>query len=141
MGRITVKIKVENLVDALLAERGELPPERVRSIEMDAMVDTGATLLCLPSQNIARLGLSLLGTRTATTATGPVKRRVFRGAQLTIMGRTCTIDVMELEEGVPALISYIPLENLDLQPDFKGKTLVPYRGSEDKIVMDLFFKE
>jgi hypothetical protein len=56
MGRITVRIKVENLVDALLAERGELPPERVRSIETDAMVDAGATLLCLPFKKI---GLSV----------------------------------------------------------------------------------
>jgi len=134
VGRVVIKIKVENLVDVLLAERGELLPEQVRSVEMDALVDTGATLLCLPSKKIAELGLSLLETRTATTATGPADRRIFRGAQLSIMGRTCTT----LEEGVPALVGYVPLENLDLQPDPKKRTLVPYRGSEDKIVMDLF---
>jgi predicted aspartyl protease len=139
MGRIMIKIKVENLMDVLLAERGDLPLERVRSIEADALVDSGATLLCLPSKKIAELGLSFLGTRTATTAAGPVERRIFQGARLTIMGRTCTIDVMELDEGVLALVGYIPLENLDLQPDLKKRTLVPYRGSEDKIVMDLLF--
>lgn len=138
MGRIVVKIKVENLMDVLLAEKGDLSPEQVRSIEIDALVDTGATLLCLPSKTITDLGLSFLGTRTVTTARGSVERRVFRGAQLSIMGRTCTIDVMELEDEIPALVGYVPLENLDLQPDVRERTLVPSRGTRDKMVMDLF---
>ena len=138
MGRIVTKIKVENLMDVLLAEKGDLSSEQVRSIEIDALVDTGATLLCLPSKTIADLGLSFLGTRTVTTATGSVERRVFRGAQLSIMSRTCTVDVMELEDEIPALVGYVPLENLDLQPDVKNRALVPNRGTRDKMVMDLF---
>ena len=138
MGRIVTKIKVENLMDVLLAERGDLPPEQIRNIEIDALVDTGATLLCLPSKTIEDLGLSFLETRTATTARGSVERRVFRGAQLTIMGRTCTVDVMELDDDLPALVGYVPLENLDLQPDVQKRTLIPSRGDRDKMVMDLF---
>lgn len=61
MGQVKAKIKVENLVDVLLAERGELPPEKVRQVEMEALVDTGATLLCLPSGVIKELGLSPRG--------------------------------------------------------------------------------
>jgi predicted aspartyl protease len=139
MGRIVAKIKVENLADVLLVERGELSPQEIRHKEIEALVDTGATLLCLPSKTIEDLGLSLLGTRRATTATGVVERRVFRGVQLTILERTCTADVMELENGVPALIGYIPLENLDLQPDPQKKTLIPNPEHGDKMVMDLFF--
>ena len=138
MGRIVTKIKVENLMDVLLAEKGDLFPEQVRSIEIDALVDTGATLLCLLSKTIADLGLSFLGTRTVTTATGSIERRVFRGAQLSIMSRTCTVDVMELEDEIPALVGYVPLENLDLQPDVKNRAFVPNRGTRDKMVMDLF---
>lgn len=138
MGRIVAEIRVENLMDVLLAERGDLSPEQIRSIEMEALVDTGATLLCLPFKAVRDLGLSFLGTRIANTATGPVEGRVWRGAQLTILGRTCTVDVMELEDGVPALVGYVPLENLDLQPDPRRKTLTPTPGHGDKIVMDLF---
>lgn len=139
MGRIVTKIKVENLADLLLMERGDLSLKEIRQIEMEALVDTGATLLCLPAKAIADLGLSPLGTRRATTATGLIERRVFQGARLTILNRTCTVDVMELENGVPALIGYIPLENLDLQPDPQKKTLVPNPEHGDKMVMDLFF--
>jgi len=85
MGRITVNIRVENLEDVLCAERGDLSPQKIRFVEMDALVDTGATLLCLPSKAIANLGLSFLGTRIAMTANGPRESRVFRGAQLTIL--------------------------------------------------------
>jgi predicted aspartyl protease len=139
MGRIVAKIKVENLADVLLVERGELSPQEIRHMEMEALVDTGATLLCLPAKAIEDLGLSPLGTRRATTATGLVERTVFRGAQLTILDRTCTVDVMELEDSVPALVGYIPLENLDLQPDPQKKTLIPNPEHGDKMVMDLFF--
>jgi len=139
MGRIVAKIKVENLADVLLVERGELSPQEIRHMEMEALVDTGATLLCLPAKAIEDLGLSPLGIRRATTATGVVERKVFRGAQLTILNRTCTVDVMELEDSVPALIGYIPLENLDLQPDPQKKTLIPNPEHGDKMVMDLFF--
>ena len=45
MGRIVVRIKIENLIDVLLAERGDLPPEQVRSVEVDALVDTSARAL------------------------------------------------------------------------------------------------
>ena len=139
MGRITVPIKVENLADVMLAELGRLAGDEVRSIEMEALVDTGATLLCLPGRTIADLGLSLLGRREAKTANGSVERGVFRGAQLTIMGRTCTVDVMELPEGTPALVGYIPLENLDLQPDPKQQRVISNPAHGGKMVMDLYF--
>ena len=76
MGRITASIQVENLGDVLLAERGFPLPEGIRSLEIEVLVDTGATFLCLPSSAIAALGLSLLDTRRAITANGIVDRRV-----------------------------------------------------------------
>ncbi len=139
MGRIVAKIKVENLADVLLVERGELSPQEIRHMEMEALVDTGATLLCLPAKAIEDLGLSPLGTRRVTTATGVIERRVFQGGRLTILNRTCTVDVLELENGIPALVGYIPLENLDLKADPQKETLVPNPEHGDEIILDLFF--
>lgn len=98
MGRVMTMIKVKNLGDVLLTERSHLNSKEIRFVELPALVDTGATLLYLPQKEITALGLSYLGDREATTADGPVERKVFRGAQLTIMERTCTVDVMELPE-------------------------------------------
>ncbi len=138
MGRIVTKIRVDNLADILLAERGQVAPQQVRSIETDALVDTGATFLCLPSKTITELGLSFLETRIATTATGRVERRIFQGVRLTILDRRCDINVMELQDGVPPLVGYVPLELLDFQPDVQQRTLVASLGTSDKAVSDLF---
>lgn len=138
MGRISTHITVKNLGDVLRAEQGQLRPEDIRGVEIEALVDTGATLLCLPIGMISKLGLSLLNTREATTANGVVRRGVFQGAQLTIMDRTCTVDVMELPEGTPPLVGYIPLENLDLQPDPKRQVLGPNPEHDGRMVMDLY---
>jgi len=62
MGIITTKITVTNLVDEILAERGFIPSEQIRSITLDkVLVDTGATRLCLPGDIITKLGLPKLG--------------------------------------------------------------------------------
>jgi len=67
-----------------------------------------------------------------------VERRIFEGVRLTILGRRCALDVMELEDGIPALVGYVPLEILDFQPDVQKGTLVPSRGTWDKPVADLY---
>jgi len=57
MGRVLTEATIENLKDLWDAERGLLPPEKVRRITVgDALVDTGATLLSLPTRLIRQLG-------------------------------------------------------------------------------------
>ena len=136
MGRINVKIKVENSVDVVLALQGQLPPEQVRFIEREALVDTGASLLCLPKSDINALGLTKIGKRRVTTANGKVIRNIYGNARLTVLNRTCTIDAIELTEDTPPLLGYIPLENLDLLPNPVKEILEPAHG--DEIVLDLY---
>jgi len=135
---MTIKVRVENLEDVLRAKRGDLAAQEIKSVELDALVDTGAALLCLPAQLIADLALPLLGTRTIMTANGPQETRVFGGALLTILDRTCTVDVMELVDGLAALLGYVPLEVLDLKVDPKTQAVIPNPEHGDKIVLDLF---
>jgi hypothetical protein len=70
------------------------------------------------------------------TANGRVERDIYGNARLTVLNRTCTIDVIELLEDTSPLLGYIPLENLDLVPDPTTETLNPAHGKE--IVMDLY---
>ena len=47
MGKVVVSARVENLQDLYDAERGNIPKEKVRAVEIsEALVDTGATFLC-----------------------------------------------------------------------------------------------
>lgn len=50
MGQVITTLTVTNRIDQVLAERGFIPAEEVRSCTLDdVLVDTGATMLCLPA--------------------------------------------------------------------------------------------
>lgn len=50
MGQVLVTLTVTNRIDQVLAERGFTSLQEVRSCKLtDVLVDTGATLLCLPA--------------------------------------------------------------------------------------------
>src|SRR5688500_8790667 len=54
MGKVLVAAKIESLEDLFNAEKGLLPQEQVRRIEVpDALVDTGATGLLVPKRMIS----------------------------------------------------------------------------------------
>ncbi|MEH2386152.1 MAG: hypothetical protein V7K14_10315 [Nostoc sp.] len=58
MGQVIVTLTVTNRIDQVLAQRGFISSGEVRSYTLDnVLVDTGATLLCLPASIISQLGL------------------------------------------------------------------------------------
>lgn len=71
LGRATVRAKIENLLDVMEAARGRRPPDQIRAVEVeDALVDTGATMLSMPSRLIKQLGLEHRRTRGVRIAGG-----------------------------------------------------------------------
>jgi predicted aspartyl protease len=125
IGIITITITVTNLVDEILAERGFIPNEQVRSITLDnVLVDTGATRLCLPADIINRLGLPLSGEIEVKTAAGVVKARLFKRVTLAVQGRRGEFTCTELPGGEDALLGVIPMEELGLQPDVINQRLI-----------------
>jgi predicted aspartyl protease len=75
-------------------------------------MDTGASMLCLPSNMIQSLGLRLAGEVDTRTATGSGKARLFQGILLEVEGREGTFDCLELPNGVDPLLGVIPQEQL-----------------------------
>src|SRR5437879_4710487 len=70
MGRVLTEVLVENLGDLFEVQRGLRPPDQVRRVSIrDALVDTGATTLSLPSRLIEQLGLSRRYEKRVTTST------------------------------------------------------------------------
>ena len=133
MGRVLTEATIENLEDLWAAKRGLVSPEDVRRIVVaDALVDTGATLLSLPQRLIRQLGLAKTGTKRITSSTGGGEAGMYEAVRLTIRGRTCTMDVMEVPDDVPVLIGQLPLEHLDLVVDLRSRSLIgnPAHGGE-----------
>jgi predicted aspartyl protease len=139
MGRVVTEATVENLKDLWDAERGRITESDVRRLELtDALVDTGATLLSLPTRLIRQLGLDKTSSKRVTSSTGNCEADIYSAVRLTIQGRSCTMDVMEVPDDVPALIGQIPLEHLDFVVDLRSRTLIgnPAHGGEH--VYELF---
>ncbi len=130
--RHTAEIKLVNLRDMLLTEAGAMNSENVRQLTVaDALVDTGATRLCLPTSLIERLGLTPVSKRTARTAAGIVERPVYSEVEYTLLERSSTIRVTNLPEGAPVLIGHMVLEELDLCVDMKkGLIYNPAHGDD-----------
>lgn len=116
MGRVLTEATLENLEDLWAAKRGLVPPENVRRIILtDARVDTGATLLSLPTRYIQQLGLVPTTKKTFISSNGTEQEAsVYGTVRLTIQDRQCPTDVVEVPDNVPVLIGQIPLEYLDL---------------------------
>jgi predicted aspartyl protease len=139
MGRVTVAARISNFQDAYQANKGLLPAERVRSIEVsDALVDTGAMLLSMPSRLIRELDLMRQRTRTARTAAGVLSFDIYEPVALMVQGRDCVVEVAELPDDCPVLIGQVPLELLDFVVDLAGRRLIgnPDHGGEH--MMDMF---
>ena len=138
MGRTVERITVQSFEDFLETMKGRLDPNQVRRVEVEALVDTGATYVCLPPTVIEQLGLSYSHTRRVKTANGDIERRVFMGASITIQGRTEQMSVMENNETTPPLIGYLVLEALDLVVDPRSQKLIPNPAHGGKWMADLY---
>ena len=133
MGRVLTEATIQNLEDLWAAKRGLVTADQVRRISVaDALVDTGATLLSLPTRLIKQLGLSKTSSKRVTSSAGLAEAGIFDAVRLTIQGRTCTMDVMEVPDTVPVLIGQLPLEHLDLVVDLRNRSLIgnPAHGGE-----------
>jgi predicted aspartyl protease len=133
VGKVVVPLKVDNLADLYAVERGFIPPEACRSLEVgEALVDTGASGLSLPLSLIRQLGLTPFRRRNARTSAGNFEVQVFSAVKLSVQGRECICDVTELPDTCPALVGQLPLEMLDFVVDPVGHRLIgnPAHGGE-----------
>jgi len=120
MGRIVSSVRIENLSDA------------TKSLQCDALVDTGASYMVLPSAWRDRLGdleeVETIELQTATQETakgsicGPVRIQVegFRP----IFNEVCFVDMKDDNGKYEPLIGYIVLEQCQAAVDMLGHRLV-----------------
>ncbi|MEK6258419.1 MAG: clan AA aspartic protease [Planctomycetota bacterium] len=102
MGLITTKITLSNPLDTRLAP-----------LEVDALVDTGALLLCIPDHVAVQLKLQTVQEREVSLA--DVQRQVcpYVGpVEVEFGNRTCFVGALVL--GNEVLLGAVPMEDLDL---------------------------
>ena len=128
MGRIVASVKIENASDAS------------KSLRCDALVDTGASLMVLPSAWKDRLGkldsATVIEVETATQETiaaevcGPVRIQIegFRP----IFNEVAFVEMKPADGEYEPLIGYIVLEQSQAGVDMLGHRLVPIKHMDLK---------
>ncbi len=118
MGKVITKIKLTNLKDPL------------KSIEIEAVVDTGATMSVLPIDLIQKLGLEKID---------EVKRKEIYGwVILEIAGRKAVFDVLAEEKGAQPLVGQIVRERLDLIIEPSTRKVIPNPRSPETPMIEVF---
>lgn len=116
-----------------------LPPEKQgEEVTCNALVDTGAVDLALPTELIARLKLEHVGSVGVYTADGGQHEyRVFGMAEVEVQGRASHVRAIELPHGTEPLLGAVPLEEMDWHVSPSEKKLLPNPKSPDKPLLPL----
>jgi clan AA aspartic protease len=131
-------IKLTNSYDEERVLRGEARPDDVRSVEIEALVDTGATMLVLPADVVERLGVRVMGYRNVRYADGRMNPVPWVGGiRISLLGRETIVTALVEGRGTTPLIGQIPLEELDLLVDPKSRELRVNPASPDAPLLDI----
>lgn len=126
MGKVIEEIKITNLFEPL------------NSIEIEAVIDTGATMVVLPQNMVDELGLRKI--REAKVRYGNNKtetKSIYGVVTIEIKGRTGNFDVLVEAEGSQPLIGQVVLEVLDLVVDPRTRTLIPNPMSPEMPMVEI----
>src|SRR5437867_438961 len=100
MGGVTAILKLQNWDDLAAIATGARR-EEPRTVEVEALVDTGATRLCLRESIISKLGLRPMRTVQSRTTSGVQTRQLFSPVNLEIMGRATVTEVVAVPDVAP----------------------------------------
>jgi predicted aspartyl protease len=140
MGRVLCNARVENAVDTARVHMGEIPADQVRSVQVsDALVDTGASTLGLPTALLRQLGFEHpTSVRRGRNTTTVYDLKFYGPVRLWIGDRDITLDAMEVSDDCPVLIGQIPLEHLQYVVDVPNHKLVPSPANGGQWILDAF---
>ena len=123
MGEVHVRVRLTNATDAEMAEGGLLRPDQVRSCEVEALVDTGATRSVISTKVARQLGLRIRRQAVATLADGSrIPAGVSSTVSFDILGREHREDAYVLGDSV--LIGQTVLESTDLLVDCANRKVI-----------------
>lgn len=133
MGTFRVKIKLKNWQSEFLSEKLNND-----TLETDALVDTGAVELALPTELIEKLQLKELGKINVYTADNARHElRLMGMIELTVQERTCHIRAIELPRGATPLLGAFPLELMDWHISPLERKLLPNPRSPSEPLLPL----
>jgi len=127
MGKVVEKVKLTSLFE----------PEK--SVEVEAVIDTGATMVVLPRDIVEELGLRKMREVKVRYANNKMETKPIYGVvNIELKGRSANLDVLVEEKGSQPLIGQVLLELLDLIVEPKTRKLIPNPASPEMPMMEIF---
>jgi len=117
MSYIKVKASFYNAIDYVKWLKGELSEAKVRRVDVEALVDTGATYPALPEDLVEKLGLTLLREVDGETAGGVSKLKLHGLVIVEIEDRIAECPVIQRPRGTPPIIGVVALEQMGFRVD------------------------
>jgi len=117
VGHIRVTAVFYNAVDYVRWIHSEILETDVRRVEVEALVDTGATYPALPKDMIEKLGLTFLREVDGEVAGGHAKLRLYGLAIVQIEDRIAGCPVIERPKGTSPVIGVVALEQMGFRVD------------------------
>ncbi len=124
MGEVKVNVKLSNGMDLAMLRRGLITRDQVRSVNIEAIVDTGAVRSCMPVDLMEKLGLQVVRHMNAQMANDQTQSvAVTEGVDMEILDRLVTEAFLVL--GSEVLIGQTALEATDLLVDCTRQQVIP----------------
>ncbi len=135
MGVTYAQLTIRNVGDLYRLQAGEIEAVAVRTLTVQALVDTGSYFCGLTRTQIEFLGLLPHRQTEILTGNGEVSCRVFMGASLETLGRSTEGEILELSDGLPPIIGFILLEALDLMVDPVAQIVKGRHGEKQQVFL------
>jgi clan AA aspartic protease len=131
MGNVHATITLKNVKDMGFASGGYIKEENIRSVTVNALVDTGAMTICITEEIREKLGLEIVETRYARIANGErVSCQVTEPVEIRWKNRHSTCKTVVIPGAEIILLGVIPLEDMDLTVNPVSQELVGAHGDE-----------
>ena len=118
MGLIYAELELINAGDIELARRHYIGEEEIKRMRVNALVDTGAYMLCINESVQEQLQLPVLELRKGVNANGEIREyKVVGPIELKFKNRRTLCEAMVLSGDNEILLGSIPLENMDVLID------------------------
>ena len=131
MGSVHATITLKNVKDMGYAKDGYIKESDIRSVTVNALVDTGAMTLCISEDVRQELGLAIEGIRSVRVANGVrVDSQLTEPVEIIWKDRYTTCRPIVIPGAELTLLGVIPLEDLDLTVNPVIRELVGIHGDE-----------
>jgi hypothetical protein len=118
MSTFNETITLTNVVDKGCARRGIIPQSEIRTVTLDACVDTGAWNLVINEEIRAKLGLELAGSVFSTLADGTTAEYpMTESVEFCWQDRKFALPAQLIPTAQEVLFGALPMESLDVMAD------------------------